>query len=696
MDRPWLQFYGDVPASIDYPAVTLHEALAITAGRVPDAVAWSYFGRESTYRELNDTVARCADALAREGLREGDRFLISMPTTPQGVIAFYAANRLGAVPALIHPLSTASEITFYLDATRARMALTLDAFYPNLAAATPHRPLERIVLARISDYLSGVKRLGFWIAKGRKIPKVPKDERVRWWGPMMEASDTPRAYRAGASIDDPAAILFSGGTTGQPKGVMLSHRNFVAEGMQAARWCNLGEGDSILAALPIFHGFGLAVCINAAFMAGGKSILVPQFSAQIVAKVLREERPNVLVGVPTLFEALARDSSLARADLSSVKACFSGADTLPRSVKEAFEAMVVARRRQRAPARRLRPHRGGLRDHGDAAARISRGLHRRPVSRHAGEDRARSAPSRRRPSATEGEICICGPAVMLGYLDDPEGHGGDPARCMRDGRTWLHTGDLGKMDADGFFYFSVRQKRMIKSSGFNVYPAQVEAVLREHPAVREACVIGVPDPAAGRARDGLRRGVQPRRRGARDGEGAHRPLPRAPHQVVVPARGRVRRRVAAHQGGQGRLSRACAPPRNARAGPMSAAAVPAHGGERVAAALEAHGVRLIFTLCGGHISPILVAAKARGIRIVDVRDEATAVFAADAVARLTGSPGVAAVTAGPGLTNTITALKNAQLAQSPVLLLGGAAPTALQGRGALQDIDQKALASRRT
>jgi long-chain acyl-CoA synthetase len=488
----WLRFYGRVPPTIDYPRVTLYEALAATARRVPRSVAWDFLGTQSTYEAFLDAVDRCAAALAGEGLRAADRFLISMPTSPQGVIAFYAANRLGALPALIHPLSTAPEITHFLDATGARMALTLDAFYGPLAAATPARPLEKILVAAIPEYLPPLKRLGFWATKGRKIPPLPADPRVRRWAALLAAARPAAGPPVGAT-DDAAAILFSGGTTGLPKGIVLSHRNFIAQGLQAASWCGLGEKDAILAILPIFHGFGLGVCVNAAFMAGGKSILVPQFSAEIVSKLLRTQRPNVLVGVPTLFDALTKDASLAKADLSCLTACFCGADTLPRAVKERFEAMVEA---------------GGghvklLEGYGLTEAVT--GIMATPLTEYREGSIGIPFPdmlaaivkpgtTEEAPAGEEGEICIAGPAVMIGYLDDPEA----TAQALRrhaDGRMWLHTGDLGRMDADGFSYFSVRLKRMIKSSGFNVYPAQVEAVIREHPAVAEACVIGVPDPA---------------------------------------------------------------------------------------------------------------------------------------------------------------------------------------------------------
>ena len=232
-ERPWLRFYGAVPASIDYPRVTLYEAVAATAQRYPDAVAWDFFGTTASYRELIASIDRAAAAFASLGLKAGDRLLISMPAAPAGVIAFYAANKLGAVPALIHPLSTPPEIEHALNASGARAAITLDAFYGVFAQVKPQAPLRHLVLARIGDDLSPLKRFGFWLTKGRKIAKVPADARLRWWKDLM-ATAQPQVARADTTTDDPAAILFSGGTTGVPKGIVLSNRNLIAEGQQAA------------------------------------------------------------------------------------------------------------------------------------------------------------------------------------------------------------------------------------------------------------------------------------------------------------------------------------------------------------------------------------------------------------------------------------------------------------------------------
>jgi long-chain acyl-CoA synthetase len=491
--KPWLDHYGDVPATIEYPRITLYEAIARSARATPDAIAIDFLGSTLTYRRLLEEIDACAGSLADLGLAPGDRITISMPTSPQGMIAFYAAAKLGAVSSLIHPLSTAKEIAGFLTMSGSRVALTLDLFYGAFAEARASAPLETLILARVPDYLPVHKRLGFWLTRGRKIPRVPADAIVRGWSQLLGASATAPA--ADVDANALASILYSGGTTGSPKGIMLSHGNFVSEAAQLAAWVDLGPDDVILAALPIFHGFGLAALCHAPLMHGARVVMVPQFSPEIVAELLRTKRPTLTAGPPTLFEALAQDPSLQQADLSSLRAAFSGADTLQEPVRERFENLVSERG---GSVRLLEGY--GLTE--AVTAIMGMPLHeRRPRSIGLPFPDTLAAicdpdTTTELPPGTEGEICISGPAVMLGYLDDPE----ETAKTLRtheDGRVWLHTGDIGTMDAEGFFYFTSRLKRMIKSSGFNVYPAQVEAVLFEHSAVAEACVVGIPDEAQG-------------------------------------------------------------------------------------------------------------------------------------------------------------------------------------------------------
>jgi len=489
-NKPWLAYYGDVPHHIDYPEVTLYEALALTAERCPEAVAFDFFGRTATYRQFVAEIDRCADALAALGIRPGDRMTIAMPTCPQAVIGFYAVNKLGGVASMIHPLSTATETAFYLNLSQSRFALTLDAFYGKFKSVLDDTPVEKLLLARIPDYLGWLKGVGFRLTKGRKIPRVPEDPQVVWWRSLMGPSH-PRADKGPARFEDLAVILYSGGTTGKPKGIMLSNRNFICEGMQVSAWGDLTAGDAILAILPVFHGFGLGVCLNAAFMGGAKSILVPQFTPEEVARLIRGKRPNFIVGVPTLFEALNRNPVFGKTDLSCIKAAFCGADTLPRKVKERFEAIV---RRQGGNTQLREGY--GLTEAVTAIMAMPMTEYREGSVGIPFPDMeakiVRSGTTEDLPPGEEGEICLQGPAVMMGYLDQPE----ETAQTLQvhpDGKTWLHTGDIGTMDRDGFFYFRLREKRMIKSSGMNVYPAQVEEQLYRHPAVQEVCIIGVPD-----------------------------------------------------------------------------------------------------------------------------------------------------------------------------------------------------------
>ena len=287
--EPWVKFYGDVPESIDYPEISMYEAVMKTVEEYPDAVAYDFLGRESTYRQLGKEIDRFAGVLAYLGLKKGDRITISMPTSPQGIICFYAVNRLGGVASMIHPLSTESEIEFYVSISKSRFALTLDAFYEKFRPALDNTCLDSLILTRLPDFLPFFKGIGFNLTKGRKIPKVPRDPRVRWWQDLMKLS-LPDAPKVDMNAHDLAVILYSGGTTGKPKGIMLSNFNFIAEGLQSARWSGGGPGDSVLAILPIFHGYGLGCLRQCYIYARRESIPGSDLYAGISCRTHSEEK----------------------------------------------------------------------------------------------------------------------------------------------------------------------------------------------------------------------------------------------------------------------------------------------------------------------------------------------------------------------------------------------------------------------
>ncbi len=488
--KPWLKFYDKVPHSIDYPRITMYEGLMNSVKKHPTSIAYDFLGYRSNYRQFAEEINRFANALSALGFKKGDSMTISMPTSPQGIICFYAVNKLGGVASMIHPLSTVSEIEFYVDISKSTFAITIDPFYGKFAEAMKATGLKTLILTKIPDYLPALKGIGFNLTTGRKIPKVPKDERVHWWKDLMKANH-PQAEPAKMDPDEMAVILYSGGTTGKPKGIMLSNYNFISHGLMVAHWGGLDHTASVLAILPIFHGFGLGVCVNGTLMGGGKSILVPTFTPDDVAKLIKTNRPSFIIGVPTIYEALNKSPLFNKSDLSCLRAAFSGADSLPRVVKDKFEEIVT---RQNGSVKLLEGY--GLTEAVTAIMAT-------PINEYRENSIGVPFPDmlakvvkldtiEEAPIGEEGELCVHGPAVMLGYLDQPE----ETAAVLKkhaDGLTWLHTGDVCTMDADGFFYFKLRQKRMIKSSGMNVYPVQVEAELYKHPDVDMACVIGIPD-----------------------------------------------------------------------------------------------------------------------------------------------------------------------------------------------------------
>ncbi len=473
--KPWLKFYDKrVPESIEYHRTTMYNALVKTANIYPDSIAYDFMGNESTYQQLIGQIDQCAKALISLGLKKGDRMTISMPTTSQGIICFYAINKIGAIASMIHPLSPPKQVEFFLNLSKSTFALTIDGVYSNFEQVLDKTSLKALILTQMST----------------AVKEIPSNPRIFWWKDIMNKSYSEISEDR-TDPDDIAAILYSGGTTGIPKGIMLSNYNFIAEGTQVARWMDLSDKDSALAILPIFHGFGLGVCVNAIFMGGGKSILVPSFTPDQVAELIKNKKPTLIFGVPTLYEALNQNPKFQQTDLSFLKAAFCGADTLPRRTKEKFEEIC----RKNGSDVQLRE--------GYGLTEAVTGICAMPLGEYREGSIGIPFPDmmmkiveldtiNEAPIGQEGEICINGPAVMLGYLDNPE----ETAKTLKrheDGKIWLHTGDIATMDKDGFFYFKIRLKRMIKSSGYNVYPSQIEDVLYKHPDVLEACVIGVPD-----------------------------------------------------------------------------------------------------------------------------------------------------------------------------------------------------------
>ena len=491
---PWKAAMGDIPMHLEYFEGSMFDKVLDIANRYPNNVAFDFMGRSTTYKKMVEEIENCAKALKTIGVREGDHVTIALPNCPQAIYMFYAVNLVGGVCNMIHPLSAEKEIEFYLNASHSVTAITLDQFYHKFENIRQNTGIVNIIIASVKDELSKPVRAGYMLTEGRKIRKIPKDAPVIRWREFMAMSrHCFYNYKVERKSDDPAVILYSGGTTGTTKGIVLTNKNFNALGQQViATNPMFRPGDKMLAAMPVFHGFGLGVCIHTMLSQGGRCILVPRFTAKSYAKLIVKYRCNFIAGVPTLYEALLRLSTMDGADLSCLKGVFSGGDSLSIELKKKLDKFLYDHKAT------IQVREGyGTTETVTACCLTPPTMFKEGSIGIPFPDTyikiVEPGTDRELPYGEEGEILLAGPTVMREYMDNPE----ETAQTLRthaDGMTWVYTGDLGCMDDEGFVYFKGRAKRMIVTSGYNVYPGQIENILDAHEYVQMSCVIGVPDP----------------------------------------------------------------------------------------------------------------------------------------------------------------------------------------------------------
>ena len=490
---PWVKNLGDIPAHLDYFQGSMYDMLKSVADKYPNNIAMDFMGRSTTYRPLLEHVERCAKALKTIGIRENDCVTIAMPNCPQAIAMFYAINMVGGIANMVHPLSSEKEIEFYLNESNSVTVITLDQFYHKIEAIRNNTNIVNVIIASIRDELSQPHKKGYMLTEGRNIRKIPDDAPVIRWQKFLNLSKSCFwRYKVERKPEDPAVILYSGGTTGTTKGIVLTNLNFNALSQQViATNPMFRPGDRMLAAMPIFHGFGLGVCIHTMLTQGGRCVLVPRFTAKSYSKLITKYKCNFIAGVPTLYEALLRLPNMEKADLSSLKGVFSGGDSLTIELKKKFDKFLYDHKAV------IQIREGyGTTECVTASCLTPPTMHREGSIGLPFPDTyykiVTPGTDEELPYGEEGEILLAGPTVMREYLHHPE----ETAQTLRrhaDGLTWVYTGDLGVMDADGFVYFRGRRKRMIITSGYNVYPAQLENILEAHEAVQRCCIIGVPD-----------------------------------------------------------------------------------------------------------------------------------------------------------------------------------------------------------
>jgi long-chain acyl-CoA synthetase len=516
--RPWFASYPDgVPTTLEpYPEKSVFGLVEDAARRFPDRPAIAWFGRRISYRELLRETERFSAALASLGVHKGDRVGLILPNCPQYVIAYFATVRIGAIIVGNNPLYSQRELSHQLNDAGIDVVVVLDQLYPNLEAIKGEYRAREVIVTGLEDYMPFPKNVLAPLLvfrkqakkEGRSWPPVPTGAAVRRWKALMASSrDIPPVATVDAKRD-PAGFVYTGGTTGLSKGAMLSHFNIVANCMQGAAWFpDLVDGqESVMCVLPFFHSYGMTVCMNIGIFKAAKLVLLPRFELDRTLKEIQKERPTLFPGVPRLYIAVNESAEAEGFDLSSIRSCLSGAAPLPLAVAERFESITGSRvvegygLTETSPITHANPI-FGKRKPGTIGLPIPdtdcRLVHIDDPEKPVGDGEA-------------GELVISGPQVMLGYWnrkDETE----EMIREDENGIRWLHSGDIAKIDDEGFFQIVDRKKDMMIVSGFNVYPTDIEQVLYRHPKIEKVAVVGVPDDRTGEAVKAfvvLRRGEQ--------------------------------------------------------------------------------------------------------------------------------------------------------------------------------------------
>lgn len=493
MENIFLKYENSsMPLGFEIPDMSMFEMIKTSAESHPKYLAYEYMGTKCTYEDMIKKIEAISGAYSDLGVRKGDIVTIVMPNTPEAVISIYALNRIGAIANILHPLSAQEEIKNHINRVDSKVLLCVDICSEKIANIIDETPLKKVIIASPAESISVVMKSLYSLKTMKNFKYNKADKRYLSWSEFKKKAKSVKAYTPkGEENKEVAVILHSGGTTGTPKDIMLSNSNFNAFGVQAVLTLrDVKEGDKILAILPIFHGFGLGVCVHVSFCFGASSVLIPQFNAKKFTNILKTYKPSMLFGVPTLYDALLKAKGVDKIDFSFLKYAVCGGDTLPEKLEQSVNEFLAAHNSN------IKICEGYGMTEGLAALSLSvaENYKSRTIGKPViGTEMCVVEPGTTNvlPANEEGELCVCGPTVMIGYRNNPT-ETANTLRTHEDGKVWLHTGDMAEIDEDGFVHYKLRIKRMMITSGFNVYPTQIEGVIEELDFVDKCVVVPVP------------------------------------------------------------------------------------------------------------------------------------------------------------------------------------------------------------
>ena len=489
---PWYKYYVGVKKHLDYPECSMYEMVLNTSKKYPSNIAYSYYGNKVTYHSFIRKIDEAACAFIRMGVKKGDYVTIAMPNTPEALTCFYALNKLGAICNMMHPLSSEEEFKYGINLVKSKYLMVADIAYQKIKNVRKKLTVEKILYAPVCESMDPFMKIGYKLTAGRGAAKCDSDA-IPYYRFIARAKFHKGKVKIASASDDVAVILHSGGTTGKPKGIELTNKNMnsvVISGIEMNKV--IGPGNTLLGIMPIFHGFGLGISYHSSFSCGGTTIMLPSVSPKTFDQTILKYKPNIIACVPSLLETLTSSKKMVDADLSFIKDVVVGGDALSGKLQNKLDEFLY--------------------DHGSEAhvtcafglTESSAGNAMIPKEKVKKESIGIPIPdcvikivdpntNKELPYGEVGEIVINAPTVMKGYFNDKE----ETDKVLKkhsDGKIWLHTGDLAYMDDDGFIFFKSRLKRMIVSSGYNIYPGQIEEILNAHPYVKTCIAVGVPHP----------------------------------------------------------------------------------------------------------------------------------------------------------------------------------------------------------
>ncbi len=489
----WSKEYKNIRSTLSYPNTSMYDMVRKCASKYSNLIAYSYYGNKTTYKSYIKKIDECARAFLRLGVKKKDVVSIVMPNTPEAIISFYALNKIGAIINMIHPLSSSEEIKYAMKTTDTKYALVADIVYSKIKEIKNDLNVNTFIYTPISESMDPLTLIGYKLKTLGKISNDLDDDTIAYRSFLSRSKYYKKSVKDTSKGKDVAVILHSGGTTGKPKAVELTNLNFnsVALGLLELNQV-MGPGVSTLSIMPIFHGFGLACTFHAVNISGGEAIILPTFSPRKFDSIILKYKPNTIGCVPSLLERLPNSSKLKNEDLSFIKCIVCGGDAISDKLSKRINKFLL--------------------DHGSNAevrgaygmTECTAGVTMCPIEHNKLGSVGIPVPdtvikiinpeTKKECDVNEiGEICISGPSIMKDYLNEKEETDNMLVK-HKDKKVYLHSGDAGYLDEDGFLFFTLRIKRMIVSSGYNIYPGQIEQIILEHPYVDQCAVVGVPHP----------------------------------------------------------------------------------------------------------------------------------------------------------------------------------------------------------